>query len=343
MLCLVALTSCAENKNAQASQEVSVKEVGEKIIFKHSFDVFLEDFGNVRFTTSLDENIHFSLRRQDSLIYEFPDIPIKLTNPSIEAISFYDADKDGRKDVICIIKSNTGEYHNFLYTNSGYETFRLLDNATMTEQLNKAQSVNQFKSIVNEYFQPKLIHIGPSYEWKSLNHYFRDEDTRKVNLHIMLEDTIHYDDEAIWIDGKSLVIEGGTNTHLYCTDSTENVMWISGSVNVTLKNVHMMHTRGAVSIASRNCSGRVLAFDTTRDIVIDNCDLNGSGIAGLHDNINNKNILIKNTIIHNCSVGAYTDIDGNVWQQPGPHPTFTFVNTEMYNNGPDRTPEYESN
>ena len=57
-------------------------------------------------------------------------------------------------------------------------------------------------------------------------------------------------------------------------------------------------------------------------------------------NLGNSNILIKKCYIHNNSLGAYTDIDGGVWQEAtDDHPVFKFEKNRMENNGPDRVPE----
>jgi hypothetical protein len=90
----------------------------------------------------------------------------------------------------------------------------------------------------------------------------------------------------------------------------------------------------------RIAGGRVIMFDNAHYCIIDGCDLNGCGLAGLHDNLGNSDILVRNCYIHNNSLGAYTDIDGNVWQDAiDHHPVFKFENNKISNNGPDRVPE----
>ena len=93
-------------------------------------------------------------------------------------------------------------------------------------------------------------------------------------------------------------------------------------------------------LEGQNCSGRVIGFDNAHNIIIEGCDLNGCGLAGLHDNLGNSNILIKNNYIHNNSLGAYTNIEGDVWLEAiDDHPVFRFENNRIENNGPSRTLE----
>ena len=88
----------------------------------------------------------------------------------------------------------------------------------------------------------------------------------------------------------------------------------------------------------QNFTGRVLAFDGADSITVINCDLNGCGLAGLHDNIGNNNIFVEYNYIHNNSLGAYTNIDGSVWQDAIPnHPVFIFKNNLIRDNGFDNT------
>jgi len=315
-----------------------------QVIENQSFNTSIEDFGHVRFVSEIDNWIHFSLVRNDSVLYTFPLIQRHdHFDPSIEAVSFYDADKDGRKDVILILKaySKTGKegtyyYFNNLFINTGYKTFEKASRVNIISSHSTVNTVDEFKKIIDDYYAYQTVNIGPTRKWKSLNQYFGDKHTRKNNIHVFLDDTTYYDKNAIWIRGKNLIIEGRSNTKLFCESQSENVMWLSGATNVLLKNLQMKHKAYGTLEEFGNCSGRVLAFDVAYDIIVENCNLNGSGLAGLHDNLGNKNILVKNSTIHNCSVGAYTDIDGNIWQAPEEHPVFTFENTEMYNNGPDR-------
>ena len=360
LLISACILSCVgeDRSNEEASKsEYQSKSLGDttnngskkRIIKEQSFNIYLEDFGQVLFSTAIDDWVNFSLIRDDSTIYEFPIIDKQnYFDPVVEAVSFYDADKDGRKDVILILKgySSRGKedslyYFNNLFINSGYKTFEKAYEVNAIADRSSVKTVDRFKQVIDGYYTYQTVNIGPARRWKSLNQYFLDKESRKTNIHIYLDDTTYYHEGAIWIRGRNLIIEGGANTKLFSESEKENVMWIIGTVNARLKNLQMKHKAQGALEEFGNCSGRVLGFDGAYDIVVENCDLNGSGLAGLHDNFGNKNILIKDSNIHNCSVGAYTDMEGNVWQEPTEHEVFIFENTRMYNNGYDRVLEQD--
>lgn len=180
------------------------------------------------------------------------------------------------------------------------------------------------------------IYIGATREFTSLNAYFTTEEKR-TNVHILLDEGTYYS-ANLWIDGEHILIEGVGQVNLYCTEQYENVMWIIGK-HIHVKNLHMKHFVPG-NINEQNCSGRVIGFDNAKHITIENCDLNGCGLAGLHDNGGNSEILIKNNYIHNNSVAAYTDDLGTIWlEEIDNHPVFRFENNRMENNGPDRKRE----
>lgn len=187
-------------------------------------------------------------------------------------------------------------------------------------------------------FEPeKTVIIGPGRENKSLFDFFKDNPGIS-NVYILVEEGSYYADGSIWINGSNIVIEAVGNVHLYSNLLYSSVMELGGS-NILIKNFHMMHKKPGDS-ESQNCSGRVIMFDNAHNCIIDNCDLNGCGLAGLHDNLGNSDILIRNCYIHNNSLGAYTNIDGGVWQEAvDDHPVFTFENNRIENNGPGRKPE----
>lgn len=187
-------------------------------------------------------------------------------------------------------------------------------------------------------FEPEeTIIIGPEREYKSLYDFFSDH-SGKSDLYILVEEGSYYADGGIWINGDNIVIEGVGDVHLYSNKLYSSVMDIDGT-NILIKNLHMQHTKPGDGV-NQNCSGRVIMFDNAHNCIIDNCDLNGCGLAGLHDNLGNSNILVRNCYIHNNSLGAYTDIDGGVWQEAiDDHPVFEFENNRIENNGPDRVPE----
>jgi hypothetical protein len=188
-----------------------------------------------------------------------------------------------------------------------------------------------------EKFKPtQFVHIGPERTYKTLNEYL---DTNPSDVHILIDAGTYISENELWVSGNNIIIEGTGEVNLYCTKLYTCVMWISSASNIVIKNLHMKHLMPGDG-EFQNCSGRVLAFDNAEKVTVYECDLNGCGLAGLHDNLGNSNILVKNCYIHNNSLGAYTDIDGGVWlNETEDHPVFKFVNNRMENNGPDRIPE----
>lgn len=183
------------------------------------------------------------------------------------------------------------------------------------------------------------IHIGANQKFTSLEEYFASEG-KKEKVYILVHEGTYYSHQLM-IDGQDLVIEGQGQVNFYCKELYENVMWIIGT-NIHVKNIHMKHFVPG-TMEGQNCSGRVIGFDGAQNITIEKCDLNGCGLAGLHDNLGNSNILIKNNFIHNNSVGAFTNIDGAIWlEEIDDHPVFHFENNHMVNNGPDRSPETDN-
>ena len=185
-------------------------------------------------------------------------------------------------------------------------------------------------------FEPhETVYIGPGRDITSLSAFFKNEQN---NVHVIIDAGTYYSENEIWISGENIIIEGNGLVHIFCTELYSNIMWVCGN-NIIVKNLHMKHFKPG-EYETQNCSGRVIGFDGADNITIENCDLNGCGLAGLHDNMGNTNILVKDCYIHNNSLGAYTDIDGGVWQAAADnHPVFKFENNRIENNGPDRVPE----
>lgn len=187
-------------------------------------------------------------------------------------------------------------------------------------------------------FEPEqTIIIGPGREYASLSDYFsKNEDPS--NVYILVEEGHYYENHSISVYGENIVIEAVGEVSLYCNVLYSCVMDVFGD-KILIKNFHMQHTKPG-DPEHQNCSGRVILFDGAHNCIVENCDLNGCGLAGLHDNLGNSAILVRNCYIHNNSLGAYTNIDGDIWQKEiNDHPVFTFVNNRMENNGPDRVPE----
>jgi hypothetical protein len=205
------------------------------------------------------------------------------------------------------------------------------------QKANYLEETHPISQWLKDFEPTKTVIIGPEREYKSLYEFF-NKNYKISNVYVLVEEGSYYSDDEIWVDGQNIVIEGVGKVHQYCNKLYSSVMVIVGT-NVMVKNLHMQHAQPGNG-EYQNCSGRVIMFDNAHFCVIDGCDLNGCGLAGLHDNLGNSDILVRNCYIHNNSLGAYTDIDGNVWQDAiDDHPVFKFEKNKITNNGPDRVPE----
>jgi hypothetical protein len=229
---------------------------------------------------------------------------------------------------ICVLLFSCKSFHGIKEENIDQKTFQKSDYARETDPI---------ASWLADFEPSQTVIIGPDREYKSLYEYF-SQNYEVSNVYVLVEAGTYYSDEDVWITGNNIVVEGVGEVHQYCNKLYSSVMELMGT-NIIIKNLHMMHTQPG-DPEYQNCSGRVIMFDNAHNCIIDNCDLNGCGLAGLHDNIGNSDILIRNCYIHNNSLGAYTDIDGGVWQEAiDDHPVFKFKNNKIKNNGPGRVVE----
>lgn len=182
------------------------------------------------------------------------------------------------------------------------------------------------------------VYIGPNREIKDPATYFSEE---RSNVFVHIDSAEYITSTGIWISGQNIIVKGEDGVSILCDKLYENVIWVIAD-NVVIDNLHMMHLmRG--TLEGQNCSGRVMAFDGADNVTVVNCDLNGCGLAGLHDNLGNGTIYIENNYIHNNSLGAYTDINGGIWQEEvNDHPVFKFKSNLILNNGFERVLEEEN-
>jgi hypothetical protein len=190
-----------------------------------------------------------------------------------------------------------------------------------------------------DHFKPAdldTIYIGNERAVKNPFDYFSEE---RNNVFVIIDSGRYVNADALWLSGNNIIIKGEEGVSLLIDQLYDNVMWVTGD-NIVVDNLHMMHLMPGES-EGQNCSGRVIGFDGADNVTIMNCDLNGCGLAGLHDNMGNGTIYVEHNYIHNNSLGAYTNIDGDVWQEEIPdHETFVFKGNRIENNGFDRI--YES-
>lgn len=182
-----------------------------------------------------------------------------------------------------------------------------------------------------------IVRVGESREIQTIQEALKVQDNY---LHIILDSGLFLTENGIYIQGNHIILEGVEGTHVECYQFYDNVIWLNGD-DITIRNLHLRHYKPG-NINGQNCSGRVLGLDNCTKILIENCDLNGCGLAGIHDNGGNDDVIIRNNYIHYNSFAAITNIDGDYWmEETDSIPGFYFEGNRIENNGPDRKPEFE--
>lgn len=204
----------------------------------------------------------------------------------------------------------------------------LSDNLIETE--GEGEIWQNFENVYAHFKSSELdtVYIGKTRAIKDPFAYFSE---KRSNQFVVIDEGEYKGKEALWLDGENLIIEGRGKVSILLDQLYDNVMWVIGD-NMVINNLHMTHLQPG-GMEGQNCSGRVIGFDGADNITIINCDLNGCGLAGLHDNIGNGTVYAEYNWIHNNSLGAYTDIDGNIWQEEQDHPVFKFKNNLIEDNG----------
>ena len=181
------------------------------------------------------------------------------------------------------------------------------------------------------------VYVGPTRNYQNLSEAL---EYWKVNTHIFVDEGVYTEDQEVEIwKSNNLIIEGLGHVELHCSALHKNVMWIISSDNIVIRNLHLKHFKPG-NVRYQNCTGRVIALDNADQILIEDCDINGCGLIGVHDNLGNGKVHLKNNYIHFNSLAPFGDIDGNTWMhEVDDHPVFTFENNRVENNGPDRVLE----
>ena len=183
-----------------------------------------------------------------------------------------------------------------------------------------------------------IVYVGKTRKYKNLSEAL--DAYPKGGVYIKMDSGIYEKDNEVWVRGNDLVIEGVGHVELHCRELYANVMWITGR-NITVRNLHMKHHNPG-NPEDQNCSGRVIGLDNASDILIEDCDINGCGLVGVHDNLGNERVTLRNNYIHYNSLAPFGDIDGNIWmEEVEDHPVFIFDGNRVENNGPGRVPETE--
>ena len=131
-------------------------------------------------------------------------------------------------------------------------------------------------------------------------------------------------------DGPELIIQNVTNLTirgsgeertdkvLSCVPRYADVLTFENCANIYVTHITVGHTQ-----EQSQCSGGVLHFVSSQDILVEDCDLYGCGTLGV-DADNSLNIQVINNLIHDCSYGGVqfsrcqnVRVDGNTFRDLG--------------------------
>ena len=136
---------------------------------------------------------------------------------------------------------------------------------------------------------------------------------------IILENNRYELNEPIRILGMKNIIIDGSGAQLFANSLVSDVIYIENSENITFKNFHATHQDPS---GPMGCTGNVIHIEHSKNISIEHCDLNGSGIVGVAAYFVDS-LKIKNSHIHENSQygvifqGKHADLENNTFENNG--------------------------
>jgi len=141
--------------------------------------------------------------------------------------------------------------------------------------------------------------------------------------------TYEYEGSIMLLGVNNVVMEGEEDTHLVCTSMFDNVMWIISCNGVTIRNLHATHSDPP---EDQGCTGNVFGIDSSTDVTIEDCDINGCGAIGVYSFMVD-NIVLRNNYIHDNTLWAvYHELQG-LLQEDGSLQGLTMEGNTLVNNG----------
>ncbi len=117
---------------------------------------------------------------------------------------------------------------------------------------------------------------------------------------ISLESKEYIIDIPILIENKKNITINGNGASIVMNSLSENVIHITGSESIKIQNIKAKHIEPS---GPTGCTGNVIYMDSSSDVLIEKCELNGSGIVGVAAfDIDNLSI-IENNIHSNSEYG----------------------------------------
>lgn len=135
------------------------------------------------------------------------------------------------------------------------------------------------------------------------------------------------------INVNDVLVLGEEETHLVCTSMFDNVMWVIGCSGVTIRNLHATHSDPP---EGQGCTGNVFGIDSSTDVTIEDCDINGCGAIGVYAFMVDS-IVLRNNYIHDNTIWAvYYELEGLLQEDNGLQ-GLTMEGNILANNGGRRT------
>ena len=162
-----------------------------------------------------------------------------------------------------------------------------------------------------ESFEPKRLVVGKSSESEYSDLKSAVNASNSGDSIIIHEGTYNIK-EALRVRKSNISIEGKGRVEIISSDWFGAVLMIENVSDVRLSNLHLRHSNPPDPLT---CSGGVLLCSNSKNITIENCDINGSGVIGI-DLRESKNVIVKDNYIHNNSI-APISMDGILYDDDG--------------------------
>jgi hypothetical protein len=126
---------------------------------------------------------------------------------------------------------------------------------------------------------------------------------------IKLEKKIYYLEETIVISGKNTFTFDGNGSTFIMKNKGADVVYVVNSENTSLRNFKATHIEPEGPIG---CTGSVVQVSNSNNILIEKCELNGSGIIGVVAYNSKKLRVLDNYIYNNSNYGVLYDTETSI-------------------------------
>lgn len=181
----------------------------------------------------------------------------------------------------------------------------------------------EFECNIIRNYKYEFYEINPQGVFTITDSFTKIENNPFPDIHsdttIILENILYELNEPIRIVGQRNIIIEGSGAQLSANSLVSDVIYIENSENITLKNFHATHLDPS---GPMGCTGNVINIQQSKNISIDQCDLNGSGIVGVAAYFVDS-LKIKNSHIHENSSygvifqGKHLELENNTFESNG--------------------------